>query len=210
MVNRQRSYSLAVTPPTQAVGRVVNLLPAGVYIVEHEQRGWQCRLAASCLLAPQIGDEVMIAGHEHHLWLLAVLTRADPQLPFSLNVAGALDIAAQGDLTFACPGRLALQSQTLNIGAEQGECHIDDLRYHGKSVSAGVASCSIVGKSMETVWHTVVAISHRLLRKVTQTEHVRVGQWDCEARDYARIHGKQLIVTSEAITKLDSEQIHVG
>lgn len=210
MVNRQRSYSLAVTPPTQAVGRVVNLLPAGVYIVEHEQRGWQCRLAASCLLAPQIGDEVMIAGHEHHLWLLAVLTRADPQLPFSLNVAGALDIAAQGDLTFACPGRLALQSQTLNIGAEQGECHIDDLHYHGKSLSAGVASCSIVGKSMETVWHTVVAISHRLLRKVTQTEHVRVGQWDCEARDYARIHGKQLIVTSEAITKLDSEQIHVG
>lgn len=210
MNNRQRSHSLAVTPPAQAVGRVVNLLPAGCYIVEHEQRGWQCRQAASCLLAPQIGDEVLIAGHEQHLWLLAVLTRADPQQPFSLSVAGALEIAAQGDLTFACPNRLAMRSHTLDIAAEQGECHIDNLHYRGQSLAAWVADCSIVGKSMETVWHTVVAISHRLLRKVTQTEHVRVGQWDCEARDYARIHGKQLIVTSEAITKLDSEQIHVG
>lgn len=210
MNKRHHDVPLAVTLPAQAVGRVVNLLPAGFFIVEHEQRGWQCRLAASCLLTPQTGDQVLIAGNGAQLWLLAVLERAEARTPFTLSVPGSLHIAPQGELSLASPDSLSLQSQTLDIAAAQGDCRIDNLRYSGRSLSAWIASCAIAGHSLESVWQTVVSVSRRLFRKVTHTEHVRVGQWDCQAEDYVRLHGKHLLMTSEAIAKLDAEQIHVG
>ncbi|QWA11550.1 DUF3540 domain-containing protein [Sodalis ligni] len=210
MLNQEKHCTPAVTPPAQAVGQVVNLLPDGFFIVKHRQRGWQCRLAASCLLVPQAGDEVLIAGNGQQLWLLAILTRADRYRPFSLSVDGDLHITPQGTLTLASADKLALHSQTLDIDARRGDCRIDSLHYRGNALSAWVGNGSIVGRCLESVWETVVSISQRLLRKVTQTEHVRVGQWDCEAEDYARLHGKHLLMTSDAITKLDAEQIHVG
>jgi hypothetical protein len=39
---------------------------------------------------------------------------------------------------------------------------------------------------------------------------VRAGQLDYQAEDYARIHARNTLITSKDITKLDSEQIHVG
>ena len=51
-----------ITPPQQAAGRVVNLLPDGSPVVECEGRGWHCRRAASCLLTPALGDNVLVAG----------------------------------------------------------------------------------------------------------------------------------------------------
>ncbi|HEY0210264.1 DUF3540 domain-containing protein [Acerihabitans sp.] len=210
MINRQTFSDTISSPPGQAVGRVVNVLPDGCYIVRHEQRGWQCRLAASCLLTPQPGDEVLIAGNQAQLWLLAVLDRADTLSPWSLAVAGDLDIAARGTLTLRGTKRLALLAPTLDIGADRGECRIGRLRYQGESLSARVDACCIVGKRLESVWRTLVQISRRWLRKVTHTEHARIGQLDYLAADYARIHSRNLMITADAVTKIDAEHIHMG
>ncbi|TKI04339.1 DUF3540 domain-containing protein [Martelella alba] len=210
MNTRHSRFSLTAAPPSQAVGRVADALPEGFFIVEHEQRGWQCRQAASCLLQPQTGDLVLIAGNGAQLWLLAVLERTDAGLPYTLDVPGPLRIAPQGDLTLATPAALSLDSRELAIDSGRGDCRIKELAYQGRSLSAWISRCTLAGKSLETVWQTTVSISQRLLRKVTHTEHVRVGQWDCQAEDYARLHGKHLLMTSEAIAKLDAEQIHVG
>ena len=75
------------------------------------------------------------------------------------------------------------------------------LRQHQSLWSASAASrCGIRS----------ARISHSLFRKVRQTEHVRAGQLDYQAEDYARIHARNTLITSKDITKLDSEQIHVG
>ncbi|WP_413731712.1 DUF3540 domain-containing protein [Sodalis sp. RH20] len=210
MMNQQALRDQIVSPPGQAVGRVVNLLPDGCYIVRHEQRGWQCRRAASCLLAPQPGDTVLVAGNRAQLWLLAVLDRADTLSPWSLTVAGDLHIAARGELSLHGAERLALRAPALDIGADRGECRIGRMRYQGKSLSARVDVGCIVGKRLESVWRTLVHISHRWLRKVTQTEHARVGQLDYQAADYARLHGRNLMITADAVTKIDAEHIHMG
>lgn len=210
MNNLQALRDPIASPIGQAVGRVIDILPDGCYIVRHAQRGWHCRLAASCLLQPQPGDEVMIAGEEARPWLLAVLTRADKRRPWSLGVSGDLHIAAQGALTLHGAERLELRGATLTLDADRGNCRIGRMRYRGKSLSSRVDVVCIVGKRLEAVWHTLVHISHHWLRKVTQTEHARVGQLDYQAGDYARIHGQNVMITAEAITKIDSEHIHMG
>lgn len=210
MSNRQYCYPLATVPPMQGVGRVVNLLPDNHFVVEHQQRGWHCQRAAGCLLTPEYGDNVLLAGDGQQLWLISVLTRAHTQQPAMLSVAGDLHIAPHGELKLASPEQLHLDAPALKICAEHSECHLNRMDYRGHQVTAALDNCSLVGNVLESVWQRVVQLSQQVLRKVTHTEHVRVGQLDCQAEDYARLHARHMLVTSSAITKIDSEQVHIG
>ncbi|KAA9003297.1 DUF3540 domain-containing protein [Affinibrenneria salicis] len=196
------ALALSLTPPLQSAGLVTHLFADGSLTVECEGRGWHCRRAASCVIAAEIGDRVLIASTDEQVWLLAVLERAATHQPAQLNVAGDLRISSNGELSLSSP--------TLRVTAEEGDCHISQMKYSGESVSAWVSLSRIVGKRAESVWHTVTQISHHLLRKTTQTEQVRAGQLDMKAEDYARLHAENTLITSKAITKVDSEQIHMG
>ncbi|MQL49969.1 DUF3540 domain-containing protein [Photorhabdus khanii] len=207
----QKTFPLEINLPQQAAGQVVNTLPTGDVIVEYQQRGWQCSVAISCLLMPQIGDEVLICGDDsQRLWVLAVLSRADEQQPVTLSVPGDLHIAPQGELMLHSAEQISIDSQSVQITAQQSDCHITHMRYSGDELTAWVNVACLLGRRVEALWKTVVQISQRVLRKVEQTEHVRVGQLDCQARDYVRLHARNTIITSQAVTKVDSEQIHIG
>lgn len=191
----------AAMPPMQAAGTVTHCFADGSLTVENEGRGWHCRRAASCVIAPQVGDAVLIASVENQIWLLAVLEQANPQQA-ELSVPGHLHIHSGGELS--------LSSEALRVCADRGDCHINEMKYSGEKLSAWVSLSRIVGKRAESVWHTVTQISHNLLRTTRQTEQVRAGQLDMKAEDYARLYARNTVITSKAITKVDSEQIHMG
>lgn len=191
----------AVLPPMQVAGTVTQHFADGSLMVESGGRGWHCRRAVSCVIAPQVGDSVLITTVENQIWLLAVLERQDSQSA-ELSVAGDLHIRSDGELRFS--------GERLHVSAEQGDCHISDMKYSGDSLSAWVSLSRIVGKSAESVWQTVSQISHHLLRITRHTEQVRAGQLDMQAQEYARLHAQNMVLTSKAITKVDSEQIHMG
>lgn len=187
--------------PMQALGTVTHCFDDGSLMVESEGRGWHCRRAASCVIAPKGDDTVLIASVEHQIWLLAVLEQANPQQA-ELNVPGHLHIRSGGELS--------LSSEALRVCSVRGDCHINEMKYSGETLSAWVNLSRIVGKRAESVWHTVTQISHNLLRITRQTEQVRARQLDMKMEDYARLHAHNTIITSKAITKVDSEQIHMG
>jgi hypothetical protein len=190
-----------ILPPAQASAVVTHCFADGSLTVESEGRGWHCRRAASCVIAPQTGDTVLIASVERQIWLLAVLERANPQVA---------ELSVPGDLHIRSEGELSLSSDALRVTAGQGDCHIDEMKYSGEKLSAWVSLSRVVGKRAESVWQTVTQISHSLFRTTRQTEQVRAGQLDMKAEDYARLHAHNTVITSKAITKVDSEQIHMG
>ncbi len=196
------SYALPVSPPQQSIGQVVNQLNDGSLVVECEGRGWHCRRAASCLISPETGDRVLIAGAGNELWLLAVLERAEAQQPALISV--------EGDLQIAPTGTLNLHSQQLKVTAQSGDCHIEAMNYSGKSFTAWLSLSRIVGDQCESVWQTVTQLSRTLLRRTQKTEIVRAGQLDMQAEDYLRAHAQNTFITAKGITKVDSEQIHMG
>lgn len=191
----------AILPPVQAAGVVTHCFADRSLMVECEGRGWHCRRAASCVIAPQAGDTVLITSVEKQSWLLAVLERANPS---------AAELSVPGDLHIRSTGELSLSSEALRVSAGQGDCHINEMNYSGDKLSAWVSLSRIVGKRAESVWQTVTQISHSLFRTTRQTEHVRAGQLDMKAEDYVRIHAHNTVITSKALTKVDSEQIHMG
>ncbi|MGR7071879.1 DUF3540 domain-containing protein [Klebsiella aerogenes] len=201
MTTINHKLAQAVMPPAQASGTVTHCFADGSVTVESEGRGWHCRRAVSCLIAPQAGDRVLISSVDNQIWLLAVLER-DESRQAELSVPGDLHIQSQGELS--------LSGQRLCVNAAQGDCHISEMNYSGDKLSAWVTLSRVVGKRAESVWQTVTQISHNLLRTTRQTEQVRAGQLDMKAEDYARLHAHNTVITSKAITKVDSEQIHMG
>lgn len=191
----------AILSPVQSAGVVTHCFTDGSLTVECDGRGWHCRRAASCVIAPQVGDMVLVTSVENQIWLLAVLERANAQQA-ELSVPGNLHIHSMGELS--------LSSSSLRITAEQGDCHVNDMNYSGDKLSAWVSLSRIVGKRAESVWQTITQISHNLLRTTHNTEQVRAGQLDMKAEDYARLHAHNTVITSKAITKVDSEQNHMG
>ncbi|WP_417878444.1 DUF3540 domain-containing protein [Vibrio sp.] len=201
MNNVNHKLTQTLLPPVQSAGVVTHCFADGSLTVECEGRGWHCRRAASCVIAPQSGDTVLVTSVENQIWLLAVLERAGSK-PAELSVPGDLHIHSTGELS--------LSSAALRISAYQGDCHISDMNYSGEKVSAWVSLSRIVGKRAESVWQTVTQVSHNLLRTTRNTEQVRAGQLDMKAENYARLHAHNTVITSKAITKVDSEQIHMG
>ena len=191
----------SVMPPAQASGLITHCFPDGSLTVESEGRGWHCRRADSCLITPQTGDIVLIASVEDQVWLLAVLERANSQ---------QAEVSVSGNLHILSLGELSLSSETLLVNAAQGDCHIREMKFSGEELSVWVTVSRAVGKHAESIWHNVTQISHNLFRSIQQTEHVRVGQLDIKAENYARLHAHNTVITSKAITKIDSEQIHMG
>ncbi|NCH04030.1 DUF3540 domain-containing protein [Cronobacter malonaticus] len=201
MSNINHKLAQTITQPVQASGTVTHCFADGSLMVESEGRGWHCRRAASCVIAPQAGDTALIASVDNQLWLLAVLERANPQ---------SAELSVPGDLHIRSAGELSLSGEALRVSAQQGDCHISEMKYSGDKLSAWVSLSRIVGKRAESVWQTVTQISHNLFRSTRQTEQVRAGQLDMKAEDYARLHAHNTVITSKAITKVDSEQIHMG
>ncbi|WP_105604435.1 DUF3540 domain-containing protein [Cronobacter sakazakii] len=201
MSNINHKLAQTITPPVQASGTVTHCFADGSLMVESEGRGWHCRRAASCVIAPQAGDTALITSVDNQLWLLAVLERANPQ---------SAELSVPGDLHIRSAGELSLSGEALRVSAQQGDCHISEMKYSGDKLSAWVSLSRIVGKRAESVWQTVTQISHNLFRSTRQTEQVRAGQLDMKAEDYARLHAHNTLITSKAITKVDSEQIHMG
>lgn len=201
MSNINHKLVQAVLPASQTAGVVTHCFADGSLTVESEGRAWLCLRAVSCVIAPQAGDRVLITAVDNQLWLLAVLERQSSQ---------AAELSVPGDLHIRSSGELSLSSEALRVAASKGDCHISEMSYSGEKLSAWVSLSRIVGKRAESVWQTVTQISHNLLRTTRNTEQVRAGQLDMKAEDYARLHAKNTVITSTAITKVDSEQIHMG
>ncbi|WP_039056539.1 DUF3540 domain-containing protein [Enterobacter sp. Bisph1] len=197
------NHPLALTalPGGHFSARVTHCFDNGSLMVECDGRGWHCRRAVSCVIAPQAGDTVLISAVDNQMWLLAVLERGNND---------ATELSVPGDLRIASQGALTLSSEALNVSAAKGDCHISEMTYSGDKISAWVTLSRVVGKRAESVWQTVTQLSHNLFRTTRQTEQVRAGQLDMKAEDYLRMHAHNTVITSKAITKVDSEQIHMG
>ncbi|EMF07055.1 DUF3540 domain-containing protein [Serratia marcescens] len=201
MNNIQHVLAETVAQSLQSAGVVTHCFANGSLNVESGGRGWHCQRAASCVITPQLGDRVLIAGIDQQVWLLAVLEPANP------NVS---ELSVPGDLRIHSSGELSLSSEALRVSANQGDCHISEMQYTGDKLVSWVSLLRIVGKQSESIWQTITQVSHTLLRTTRQTELVRAGQLDMKAEDYARLHAQNTIITSTAITKVDAEQIHMG
>lgn len=148
--------------------------------------GRSARQALSCLVTPQVGDRVLLAGTaDGRLYVLHVLDRTDRECA-TLTVPGAQRLSIrQGSVDVAAARGIALRAgHEVEITAVQGP-----LMLTARNLFASAA---------ESIVHTASSY-------VGQVEQFLVS-----ARQLLRLHGEQAIVTARQDAKIDAERISLG
>ncbi len=176
------------------------------------------RRALSCMLAPAVGDTVLVASAGDAHWITAVLARhTDAAVEFHAQgdlrvrvTGGRFTVVADDGVELATSKTLRLLASTLSAQAVRGDVWIDQLSHVGSKLHAEIERVKTTCASLDQTLDRWSQRVKRAYRRVEEIDQVRAGQVDIAADTTLRAHGQNAVLTSENLLKLDGEQIHLG
>lgn len=179
---------------------------------------FRARRALSCLIIPEAGDRVLLAGCGEEMFVLAVLERsATTPLQITLardvNIAapnGRITIAASEGIELVSAGNMGLTTATLQLRAGSARIFLNKMQYLGRRIFAEFETVKLIGSILDSVMERVCRKVKRSYRIVQELDHVRAEQIDYRARKNFSFRGKNTLVTAEELVKFDGDQIHMG
>ena len=202
----------------QGVARVLELPRPGCFCVDHEGARREAKRAASCLLEPELGDLVWIAGQAGAgFYVLSVLERASDgpaQLRVdgsaSLHATGGLELRGDAGLTLLTPAKLQLSGDEVAATGRVAELAFTDLRAYVRTVFASLARVTRVGEVLELFVERFTQRSKHSVRAIEGVDQTSADTIKLEAKTAASLSSKHALVTGEKLVKLDGGQIHLG
>lgn len=189
------------------------------YLVQTPTALIWARPAASCLIRPRTGDQVLVCRHSHGPdYILAVLETAskqDVQLEFDGNVKlsvpqGRLNIAARDGVDLATSGQLRTVAGNVRLNTMKGDLNIHDLAYQGSVLNAQVDRLRTLAGTIETFVDRWIQRARRIFRNVEDCEQVRAGRADWSIKRLFSLRSRYTIMTAGEDVKIDGERIHIG
>lgn len=179
----------------------------------------EARQAASCLLAPEPGDTVLVthAGHESTVYILAVLERTRPQAG-NLTLPGGTQLTAdvQGltlnsqALSLNTAGRLQMNSGELDLNAASGNMRIKHWRGWFDTAEAHAVNVKLTAKTLSS---QVGRLIQRLVESFRHTEgldETRAGRVHVSAGDHHHVNAGHITHTARGFVKIDGNKIDLG
>ncbi len=188
----------------QTRGRVL-CLSDSEFLVETPEGRLRALRAASCLLAPEPGDDVLLAGDRAGgFFVLAVLVRAGEH-PGRITAEGDLVVELEsGRFTVAAKDGVNLVSpEAVSISAGRLEAHA------GES-SFVLGTVKLLSNAVDTVLDRVSQRIKTSLRRVDGLDQVRSGEVDYKAEAMMRLHGENTMMTASKLVKANGKQVHIG
>ena len=203
------SYELATVELVEATGITVRA-------ARGERRAQR---AASCLVAPDVGDEVavMVTG-DGRVFVIAVLVRAEER-PVEIAVEGDLHISARGGSCYIsategvrirAEGAMSLVSKALNLRAVEGSVVLSKLTVLASSVLGHSDSVRFAAKAFDSFCDRVSQTAKVWTRKVEELNLLRAGHVDYRTEKEMCLRSENFLVGARVLAKLDAEQIHIG
>jgi hypothetical protein len=179
----------------------------------------QARRAASCLLAPEVGDRVLVAVEDAgDAFVLAVLVRGSEGAT-TIGVEGDLAIrAASGKVTIAAqegvdvvsPSPVRIAAGEVTVSAAIGRLRVEALEVLGRAVKAELGKVKVFASSLDSVLERFTQRARTSLRTVEELDQVRAKHIDYAAAGNAHLRGENALVSAEDLVKVNAEQIHIG
>jgi hypothetical protein len=175
--------------------------------------------AASCLLRPTKGDEVLVALlPDRRAFVLAVLTRADGERT-EIRVEGDLtlrseqgrvDIASPAGVSVVTPEEITMVSGRLSLRAVATTLASEAVAVVGKTVTGEIDRVKLAAKSLDSVLDRFTQRVKRSIRMIEESDHVRAERIDYAAEKSVRLHAENTVITAKELVKVDGGQIHLG
>ncbi|MEN4917268.1 DUF3540 domain-containing protein [Achromobacter spanius] len=205
--------------PVHLLGKVLHREPDGGYAVACDGRTWSARRAASCLLVPEPGDEVLISGPDpSRVYLIAVTVQADPARA-TLEAQGELVVRSRGasvllqgadEVRLEGGSAVRVDAPEYTVKAQDAQHVCKRVRMIAESLHATVGETTLTGRTYEAALDRLTVMARLSMRSIADVEQVRAGTIDYQAGQNARLHASYTLVTGSNLVKVDAKQIHVG
>jgi len=171
------------------------------------------RRAASCLLAPAVGDRVLLAVEERgDAFVLAVLEQRDPgaatlsvEGDLTLrSVRGKVSVAARDGVDIVTGAAARIMARVVDVEAQES------LNVLGGALRAELGKVKTYATTIDAFFERVGIRAKRSLRTVEELDQVKAQHIDYAASGTAQLRGENALVTAHELVKLNGEQVHVG
>lgn len=174
--------------------------------------------AASCLLEPAAGDNVLAACASEGTWyVLAVLSRGDTAAVVSLpadsvlrSSQGGLTLAAQTELALAGGEQVSIVTPALEVQAERAQASFSVLRATAGLIEATATRVRNVADMFETIAECIRQRAGSVYREVKDLDHLKAGQVYYKAETVLNMRGKHSVLSAEGEVKIDGTRVHLG
>lgn len=221
--------ALANASVLQVYGEIVSITD-GSFRVRTAAGPVDARRAHSCLVAPIVGDHVLVSVPEAPAsapdapraiaprgYVLAVLERASGA-PTTVVVEGDLALSAQGRVSvtspvgveLASPARVDVRAGELSVDASAARFVLGGLSVLASKLKAHLGESSVVGGAIDSVFQRVSQSMKSSFRVVEGTDRLEARDASWTATETLSVRATNTIVTSEQLVKLDGDQIHLG
>lgn len=190
-----------------------------VVAVDHEDGSHLAKRAASCLLAPEVGDSVLCGVADGSVYVLAVLERASSEREQAIEVDGDLCVrsregsvrieAGEGEVELRAGTTARVAAPEVAVAADKGSWVGRELRLLGEHLSLSAVRISQESEYAERIAHSLKERFGKSYRDVEE-EHVRADSLTHSVRHLLRTHAETVVTTAKKLIKLDGDQIHLG
>jgi hypothetical protein len=176
------------------------------------------RKAFSCLVAPMVGDNVLVSQTGTDYFVLAVLEREatqDMALNFPANVKmtaadGQIDMIAGSDVNLLSTAKTNLLSAEINMTSGDVNVNAGKLTAHTTDVESHSQSMKLYTQMFSSVARQVTQKTDILVRWVEQVETLNIGNLIQNVRKNYTSHSDQAVITASKDMRIDGERIHMG
>ncbi len=179
----------------------------------------RARRAISCLVAPMVGDRVLVTVEEGgDAFVLAVLDRAT-EAPTSIEAdgdiairaaSGKVTIAAQDGVNVVSPSPVHIAASEVSVTAALGRLRVEALEVLGQAVKAEFGRVKVLATSIDSVLERFTQRARYSQRRVEGVDQVQAGHIDYAAAGNAHFRGENAIVSAEDLVKMNADQVHIG
>lgn len=176
------------------------------------------RRAASCLLEPAAGDNVLAVQTGQGNWyVLSVLARGNAPAVISVpsdsvirSDQGSLTLAAQTGLSLAGGEQVSITTPVLEVQAERAQASFSVLRATAGVIEATATRMRNVAELFETIADCIRQRTGSMYREVKDLDHLKAGQVFYKAETVLNMRGKHSVLSAEGEVKIDGTRVHLG
>jgi Protein of unknown function (DUF3540) len=175
--------------------------------------------AASCLLAPKQGDEVLVALlPDRRAYVLAVLEREEGSgteicVEGDLRLrseTGRVELSSAEGVSVVTPRDITMIAGSLSVRAVATALASEAITLVSKTVACELDRVRLAARTFDAVLDRFTQRAKQSIRVIEESEHLRAGRIDYVADKSVTLHAENTIVTAKELVKVDGAQIQLG
>ena len=178
----------------------------------------RAKVSASCLLYPEVGDQVLVFNGAPNAYILTILARGNPQQQATVRLpdhseltcsSGPLTLSAHS-LRFKSQREISLKSSELRIASDMTEIRSKQLYGWFALVDTKAINIKLIADQCSGVFGRLIHRARESFRWIEGTDETRAGRVRIRAQEHIQVTSKHTSIRAEGYVKIDGKKIDLG